>query len=65
MRILHGIPEVVEAQLNKMGDTYACTGLFYYVVCDHLEVAATLIHMREIRKAQFMQGAMPPGAHRQ
>ena len=64
-RIIYGRPEVVESQLNEIGDTYACTGLFYYVVSDHLEVAATLIHTREIRKAQFMAGGMPPGARRQ
>ena len=52
-RIVYGRPEVVETQLNRVGDTYACTGLFYYVVDNHLEVAATLIHTREIRKAQL------------
>lgn len=38
-------------------DSYACTNLFFYVVEQHLEVCATLIHMREIRKAQFAQAA--------
>lgn len=63
-RIIYGKPEVVESELNRLGDTYTCTSLFYYVVGDHLEVAATLIHMREIKKAQFMAGAMQPGARR-
>ena len=65
LRFVHGLPEMVQAEINRLGDTYACTNLFFYVVDNHLEVNATLIHMREIRKAQFMQGAMPPGARRQ
>lgn len=58
LRIVYGRPEVVEAELNRLSDSYACTNLFYYVVETRLEVAATLISMKEIRKAQFAQAAL-------
>lgn len=64
-RFIYGRPEVVEAEIARVTDTYACTNLFFYVVESHLEVCATLIHMREIRKAQFMQSQMPIGQRRQ
>lgn len=64
-RFIYGRPEVVENEIARVTDTYACTNLFFYVVSDHLEVCATLVHMREIRKQQFMMQQVPPGLRRQ
>ena len=64
-RLIYGRPEVVEAEIARVTDTYACTNLFFYVVEGHLEVCATLIHMKEIRKQQFMMSQMPGGSRRQ
>lgn len=64
-RLIYGRPEVVEAELARVTDTYACANLFFYVVEGHLEVCATLIHMREIRKAQFLHPQMPIGQRKQ
>lgn len=60
-RFVYGRPELVEAAIAQVIDTYACTNLFFYVVDNHLEVCATLINMKEIRKAQFMLGQIAPG----
>lgn len=60
-RFVYGKPELVEAAIAQVTDTYACTNVYFYVVDNHLEVCVTLIHLKEIRKAQFMQSQVAPG----
>jgi hypothetical protein len=57
-RFVYGRPEMVESEIARVADDYVCTNLFFYVVKDQLEVCATLIAMREIRKQQFAMAAM-------
>ena len=64
-RFIYGRPEMVEAEIARVTDIYAATNVFFYVVDNHLEVCVTLIHIKEIRKAQFMQAQMPIGKLRQ
>lgn len=62
LRIVYGKPEVVEAEIERLSDVYIVTSMYYYVVDNHLEVAANLIHQREMRKAQL--AAMGPNMGR-
>ena len=64
-RIVYGKPEVVEAEIERLKDSYVATGVFFYVVADHPEVAITLVHEREIRKAQLGAMAAPGQRFRQ
>ena len=58
-RIVYGKPEVVEAEIERLKDSYVVTSVFFYVVADYLEVAVNLVHQREIRKAQLGALAEP------
>lgn len=58
VRFVYGRPEVVEAELERVRDSYVCTNLFFYVVKDQLEVAATLLHQKEVRKSQLANAAL-------
>lgn len=53
LRILYGKPEVVEAEIERLSDVYIVTSMYYYVVDNTLQVAANLIHQREITKARL------------
>lgn len=64
-RIVYGKPEVVEAELERLKDSYVVASVFFYVVSDHLEVACNLVHQREIRKAQLGAMAAPGQRFRQ
>lgn len=65
LRFVYGRPEVVEAEIDRLKNDYVVTGFYYYVVSDHLEVCAQLVHQREIKKAQLGAIAMPRGGLRQ
>lgn len=64
-RIVYGKPEVVEAKIERLKDSYAVTSVFFYVVGEHLGVACNLVHQREIRKAQLGAMAAPGNRFRQ
>jgi hypothetical protein len=65
LRILYGRPEVVEAEIERLKDSYVVTSVFFYVVENHLEVACNLVHQREMRKAQLGAMRMPGPPYRQ
>lgn len=65
LRFIYGRPEMVETMIDRLKDSYAVTGFYYYVVGDHLEVCAQLVHQREIRKARFASATMPTRGMRQ
>lgn len=65
LRIEYGDPEAVEEAIERLKDSYVVTSVYFYVVHDRLQVAANLIHQREIRKQQLGLLQMAPGQRRQ
>jgi hypothetical protein len=64
MRLISGRPELVDAQVNELLDTYSLMTLSYSVVGDHVEVTAWLILQSEVRMMQLANpGPMPGRGH--
>ena len=61
VRLIHGTLEHVEEWIERHKDSYLCTNLYFHMVENHLEVAATMLHQRELRRAQLAQSQIPPG----
>lgn len=53
LRIVHGVPEVVEEWIERNKESYVVTNIYYYVVENRLMAAVTAIHQREVRKQQL------------
>lgn len=51
----NGAPADVEDQIEHLKDDYVCTSVFFYVRVNQLEVAVTMVHKREMLRAQLAQ----------
>lgn len=58
LRLIHGKPELVEAQVNALLEDYTALSYSFMVVGAELHAAAILVHSREIRKAQLAAARM-------
>lgn len=54
----NGVPADVEEQLEHLKDDYVCTSVFFYVRVNQLEVAVTMVHKREMLRAQLAQSTV-------
>jgi hypothetical protein len=61
LRVLHGKPELVEEEVNRLTEDYTVLQYHFFVIHDELVMAALLIATSEIRKAQLAQARMLPG----
>jgi TolB-like protein len=61
LRLIHGTPAEVEAQLHELSETYAVTGFVWHQISDRVLVTAQCVLASELRKMQIANIQGPPG----